>query len=51
MTHTEPDPQNSDDDGIRLEEHDFGDTELDRDDTHGMADDAAEAAENAEGHA
>ena len=48
--HTEP---SSDDapEGIDLGEEEFGDTELDRDDTHGMADDAAEAAEDAEGHA
>ena len=47
--HTEPGSQNLDDDGddgIRLEEEDFGDTELDRDDTHGMADDAAESGES-----
>ena len=50
--HTEPDPNNDDaTEGIELGEEDFGDTELDRDDTHGMADDSAEAAENAEGHA
>jgi hypothetical protein len=37
--HTEPDENDS----IDLGEEEFGDTELDRDDTHGMADDAAEA--------
>ena len=47
--HTEPDEDAAD--TIDLGEQDLGDTELDRDDTHGMADDAAEAAENAEGQA
>ena len=41
--HTEPDENAADD--IELGEQDLGDTELDRDDTHGMADDAAEAAD------
>ena len=42
--HTEPDPQSDDaTEGIDLGEEEFGDTELDRDDTHGMADDVAEA--------
>jgi hypothetical protein len=45
--HTEPNPDSQDTEGeIDLGEEEFGDTELDRDDTHGMADDAAEAGEN-----
>jgi hypothetical protein len=45
--HTEPDPNNDDaTEGIELGEEDFGDTELERDDTHGMPDDVAEAADD-----
>ena len=56
--HTEPDPQSDDaTEGIDLGEDDFGDTELDRDDTHAIEEleadepsDADEAADFAEGH-
>ena len=35
--HTEPDPQDLDAlEEVELEEEDIGDSELDRDDTHGM---------------
>ena len=42
--HTEPDENAAE--TIELGEQDLGDSELDRDDTHGMADEAAEAAES-----
>ena len=44
--HTEPTPEDLPQEEPSFEEDDFGDTELDRDDTHGMADDAAEAGES-----
>ena len=44
--HTEPDPQSDDaTEGIDLGEDDFGDTELDRDDTHGMPETVPDAAD------
>lgn len=48
--HTEPSQHPGDDDAQQepdLGEEEFGDTELDRDDTHGVADEAAERAEDA----
>ena len=44
--HTEPGSQDLPDDkdeGDAFAEEEFGDTELDRDDTHGLADEAADA--------
>ena len=46
MSEHPPEPRD-DDDEPQLEEQDLGDTELDRDDTHGLAD---EVADRAEGH-
>ena len=43
--HTEPRPEDLPDRDDTFEEEEFGDTELDRDDTHGLAAEAAEAAE------
>ena len=40
-------PEDQDDYESAMREQDIGDTELDRDDTHGLAD---EIAERAEGH-
>ena len=51
--HTDPAHHPDEDEGLpddgapTFGEEDFGDSELDRDDTHGLAD---EAAERAEGH-
>jgi hypothetical protein len=44
--HTTPDSEDLPDEEPALGEEEFGDTELDRDDTHGVADDAAEAGES-----